>query len=165
MIRMKATIPDLPTLRMLPQRSRNAMRTELQTIVKPVVQAKVDELYGTAPGKVQYPFEFGTDKSRRAFFATNGFGRGLPTPRSNQLPTSWVVEFSSQFIADALRIYNNKSYAQFVYGSPLQRQIPGHRRTGWQLYNDPAKIKAILDTAKTAITQSWVKVVLNVLHT
>src|SRR5690348_12561843 len=43
------------------------------------------------PGKVKYPIEWESEKQRRAFFATNGFGRGIGAERTHDLSQSWGI--------------------------------------------------------------------------
>ena len=47
----------------------------------------------TAPGsEVQYPIAWDTPRQQSAFFATNGFGKGIPTGRSGRYEEGWVVD-------------------------------------------------------------------------
>jgi len=44
------------------------------------------------PGKPPtYPIQWDSVKQRRAFFATNGFGRGIPTKRTDRYVREWQV--------------------------------------------------------------------------
>jgi len=44
------------------------------------------------PGKPPtYPIPWDSPKQRRAFFATNGFGRGIPTKRTDEYVNAWKV--------------------------------------------------------------------------
>ncbi len=119
----------LQAFRDLPVKSQAQFRVELQTKVKPVLQKQVDATFGRDPGPVKYPIEWTSEKQRRAFFATDGFGEGIPTKRSNQLETSWVVVVGTQLRTNLITLYNPKSYAKFVY--PGSRQQRFHARTGW----------------------------------
>jgi len=119
----------LQAFRDLPVKSQAQFRVELQTKVKPVLQKQVDATFGRDPGPVKYPIEWTSEKQRRAFFATDGFGGGIPTKRSNQLETSWVVVVGTQLRTNLITLYNPKSYAKFVY--PGSRQQRFHARTGW----------------------------------
>lgn len=129
----KLRIPPNPyflsAFRDLPARSQAQFRVELQTKVKPVLQKQVDKTFGKAPGPVVYPIEWKSQRQRRAFFATKGFGRGIPTKRGDALTSSWVVLVGYQLRLNLITIYNPKSYAKFVY--PGDAQQPFHRNTGW----------------------------------
>lgn len=85
------------------------------------------------PGAVKYPIEWTSEKQRKAFFASDGFGHGIPYQRTGKLALAWdfVIEDNSAVI-------RNKAPASiFVYGS-LARTNPGasqqrfHLNTGWQ---------------------------------
>jgi hypothetical protein len=41
---------------------------------------------------VRYPINWDSEKQRRAFFATNGFGKGIPYRRSNRYRLGWEME-------------------------------------------------------------------------
>lgn len=113
----------------LPQKAAAQFRVELQTKVKPALQKQVDATFGRDPGPVQYPIDWTTEKQRKAFFATDGFGSGIPTKRSDDLRTSWVVVVGTQMRTSLITLQNPKSYAQFVY--PGSRQQIFHKKTGW----------------------------------
>ena len=99
----------------------------------------LDELRHTPPA-VQYPIEWTSERQRRAFFATNGFGRGIPTKRTGKLGNGWRIIGKSVNGKYQLIISNPVSYLPYVVGSinfrsarqaiqPMQRF---HRNTGWQ---------------------------------
>lgn len=47
----------------------------------------------TSPGsEVQYPIAWDTPKQRAAFFASDGFGKGIPTGRTGDYQGAWVVD-------------------------------------------------------------------------
>lgn len=79
------------------------------------------------PGAVKRPIEWETQKQMRAFFATDGFGRGIGTPRSGALTQGWRVDID--FGRDMeISTYNTRDYAQYVVGDKQQKF---HRNTGW----------------------------------
>jgi hypothetical protein len=41
---------------------------------------------------VRYPIDWDTPKQKRAYFATNGFGHGIPYKRSNRYRFGWDLE-------------------------------------------------------------------------
>lgn len=93
------------------------------------------------PGKVKYPIEWTSEKQRRAFFATNAFGRGIGAERTHKLSESWSIEKNSMGQDIVVRFGNSAPYAKFVEGS-LSKSNPGrfmqqfHRNTGWQQASD-----------------------------
>lgn len=51
------------------------------------------------PGKPKYPIRWTTLRQKRAFFASDGFGRGIPTKRTHKLSQSWDVTVNIQQIS------------------------------------------------------------------
>jgi hypothetical protein len=86
------------------------------------------------PGKaIRYPVKWDSDKQRRAFFATNGFGRGIPANRTGRYPAGWNVERAGDV---GYKMINNVPYAKHVGGSAFgtdQSRIHGGR---WPLLRD-----------------------------
>jgi len=79
-----------------------------------------------------YPINWASDRQRRAFFATNGFGRGIPTARTNQYSASWKVTRNKE----GYSITNDTGYAKFIGGNAYGlQQSPIHKRR-WQLFRD-----------------------------
>jgi len=78
------------------------------------------------------PYEWQSENQRRAFFASDGFGRGIPTVRTHEGVNSWTV------------ISKNSNWTQvkieggnvFVQGDWQQK---GHKRDGWRKYSEILK--------------------------
>lgn len=81
------------------------------------------------PPRPSYPIRWKSEKQRRAFFATNGFGRGIPTKRSGRYLKGWRVLYTpvNAYIG-TLTAENNVPYAKFISGDDAQ---PFHLDTGW----------------------------------
>lgn len=73
------------------------------------------------------PYQWQSDKQRRAFFATDGFGRGIPTKRTFELRNGW--DWKPLNNGYQAKIFNTADYAQFVQGDDQQR---GHRADKWR---------------------------------
>lgn len=80
------------------------------------------------PGPPRYPIRWKSRRQRRAFFATKGFGRGIPTRRTGGLVAGWQVRYSKQGQLHTLTLANPVPSMQFVQG---QAQQPFHKDTGW----------------------------------
>ena len=80
------------------------------------------------PGKPKYPIRWKTERQRRAFFATNGFGRGIPTQRTDALSSAWQSRLVDIPDGQEAQVFNDTSYAGFVQGKDQQ---PFHLDTGW----------------------------------
>ena len=152
----------LSAFRDLYPRSQRQFRVELQTTVKPVLQKQIDATFGRDPGPVKYPIEFETPLQQRAFFASKGFGKGIPYKRTDQLRTSWVVVVSTQLRTNLITLYNPKSYAKYVY--PGSRQQRFHRNTGWGRDFD-RYIRDLQRTEDIEIANAWGRAVAFALRT
>jgi len=80
------------------------------------------------PGPVVLPVEWETDKQRKAFFASNGFGRGFGAKRTGEISNAWELEGESKNGTGDFIIFNPKKAAQYLYG-PRQQRF--HIQTGW----------------------------------
>lgn len=110
--------------------------------VRPFVSQLVDRLLRQPAGPVVYPIEWASDKQRRAFFATDGFGHGIPYVRTGHYTHSWHVrgEYGDGF--GGIVVFNDADYAVYVGG---QHQQPFHRNTGW-IYTPDALQVIVLQT-------------------
>ena len=115
-------------------------------ILMRIARSGVDTLRYTPP-KVKYPIEWTSERQRRAFFATNGFGRGIPTPRTGALSAGWRSQVRGYKRGGDLKIWNDVDYERFVTGVNQQRF---HRNTGWQ--SSDAIIAGIADEAERELT-------------
>ncbi len=159
MYKIVISIPDIRSrYKNLSVKARQQFRTELQTVVDPLLQQAVKEELGIEPGPVKKPFGFGTPASRRAFFATKGFGRGLGAPRTHLLSSNWFVRIKYQLTEYFISFYNarqdsrGKFYGNFVYPGP--NQVPGHAETGWgeDFTAAVAKLQAL---ARSLVIEAW----------
>ncbi len=76
-----------------------------------------------------YPLRWKSEKQRRAFFATNGFGNGIPYQRTGKLNAGWDVTSVETQNSMEIRVENLWRYARFVVGDDAQ---PFHLDTGWR---------------------------------
>lgn len=73
-------------LHVIVEKSKRAGRKTLEEVANAIRARMAEE------GKpITYPVNWDSDKQRRAFFATNGFGRGIPTTRTGSYINSWTV--------------------------------------------------------------------------
>jgi hypothetical protein len=70
-----------------------------------------------AIGDVTYPIAWQTEKQRKAYFATDGFGKGIPTKRTGEHTRAWVFVWKSGADGEgALTLQNRKKGARFIFG-------------------------------------------------
>ena len=60
-----------------------------------------------------YPIDWDSEKQRRAYFATDGFGGGIPYRRTGAMPAGWEIV---RVDPNGYRMENNQDNAVYVYG-------------------------------------------------
>jgi hypothetical protein len=80
------------------------------------------------PGKRSGKVRWKSDKQRKAYFASNGFGKGIPYRRSHKLAQGWRVVVVSAAKSE-ISVENSQGYTRFVQGDDQQ---PFHSDTGWR---------------------------------
>lgn len=106
--------------------------------LRPFVSNRVNTSLKVIPGKPSYPIKFtksrGTySKQQAAFFASGGFGGGIPYSRSGRKARGWHVRgsYPKEGIG-FIEIYNEDPDAWFVYGdADGKHQQAFHATTGW----------------------------------
>lgn len=114
-----------------------------------------DERHGLrhAPKRVQHgennPYQWQSDKQRRAYFASDGFGGGIPYQRTDEMVNAWEWSASN---SDWTRVvvFNPVETATYVIGDDQQR---GHKADGWRYYMDVIKtnLKGAIQAAQRAV--------------
>ena len=77
-----------------------------------------------------YPIRWKTERQRRAFFATQGFGRGIPASRA-QPPVvleGWTLDIEGDGFDMEASLGNDVPWARYVQGDDAQ---PFHLDTGY----------------------------------
>lgn len=89
------------------------------------------------PGAVKYPILWTSERQRKAYFATNGFGNGIPYKRTGRMSRGWYAWARRSGNRFEMTIANSTPGARFVYGDIRPRadkkdpQQRFHRNTGW----------------------------------
>lgn len=89
------------------------------------------------PGKpVRYPINWDSEKQRRAYFATDGFGAGIPYRRTNARPQGW----KQRPLPNGVELANREKGALFLYGRASGADLgPGKKQSNihkgrWPLF-------------------------------
>jgi hypothetical protein len=80
------------------------------------------------PGTPHYPIRWASQRQRRAYFATDGFGHGIPYRRTGALTEAWDAQFVFDADGGSFVIENTSPIATYVIGD---QQQPWHADTGW----------------------------------
>lgn len=111
-----------------------------------------------APERVQHdagnPYQWQSEKQRRAFFATDGFGGGIPYKRTGNLSAGWVYS-STDSNWTSVKIENIESYSGFVMGDQQQR---GHAADKWRKFADviSTNLTGAIRSAQRRVDE-WIK--------
>ena len=99
----------------------------------------IDYIYRTAdqireeiskPGSPPtYPINWDSERQRKAFFATDGFGRGIPTKRSNEYVEAYHVVRRE----DGAEVGNPLSHAKFIGGRAQSNIHKGRWPIFWEV--------------------------------
>lgn len=81
------------------------------------------------PGqKPTYPIKWDTIKQRKAFFATKGFGGGIPHIRTGSYQRGWTVE---ERPPDGVKLFNEDPATLFVGGNAIGQVFSGIHVGRW----------------------------------
>src|SRR3972149_1043646 len=87
------------------------------------LQARVEKVLTPYPAPPRYPLRWKSARLRRAYFATRGFGKGIPYKRTGQLGKGWRVVYRPLRRNDgdgSLEITNIAPAARYVVGQDQQ---------------------------------------------
>lgn len=133
MLRVSLIGEDTPQLKRVQQFARDypdlALRSFEDNVI-PFVQRRLDRtLRVLVPPPAVKPIEWTSEKQRRAYFATDGFGHGIPyVRRSPGIESQWRVDYAITGNGARVSIVNDSPASPFVYGRWKQQF---HTNTGW----------------------------------
>lgn len=132
------------TARQSPKLMATAMKRNVGRLKKRILAVRRKE---PPPASRAYPLPFTSDKQRRAFFATKGFGHGIPYRRTGALAEAWDLQVVSSERGGEINITNDNPAAEFVYGVHRQRMFD---KIGWldpktQDAKDAAELQEIVE--------------------
>lgn len=102
-----------------------------------------------APSRKQHgesnPYQWQSEKQRRAYFATDGFGGGIPYQRTDEMVNAWDWIANNTDWTRVI-VYNPVETVTYVIGDDQQK---GHKADGWRHYLDVVR-KNIAGAIKAA---------------
>lgn len=135
-----------------------AMQAGIQAVTEYLNSNVLQEMY--PPETTGQPFEWTSDRQRRAYFASDGFGSGIPYNRSYELmmQSEFVVDQSSfqGTPYSSISFQSEAPYAKFVIGPDA---IIGHLKRGWKPVGKLVitRAKPISNVFKEAVLAAWEK--------
>jgi hypothetical protein len=128
-------------LNLIAKENTQVVRQGLQKLSGKIPQVGRLGIYQTAqriktrlgkPGlSISYPVKWDSDKQRKAFFATDGFGGGIPHKRGDMNRQWKIVD-----IGNGYQITNDAPGALFVYGDMFGASQSLIHRNRWPLFKD-----------------------------
>lgn len=133
MFRVSLIGEETPQLKRVQQFARDYPDLALQSFqdnIIPFVETLTDRLLRRrVPPPAKKPIQWTSEKQRRAFFATDGFGHGIPYRRRRPgIEAEWQVSLYVDSGGATVSIINPNPAAPFVYGRWKQQF---HTNTGW----------------------------------
>lgn len=116
------------------------------TAIQPKILAEIRN----APSAPKYPIEWQSERQRRAFFASDGFGHGIPYKRTGKLQQSWMMTQRASGNGATVNLENSDPKAVYVQADLVQRM---HLASGWpQVDNIVARNEVLL---ADMVVQTW----------
>lgn len=112
------------SLKAVPKEFQQKITRETTAMVNDAV-----EVFEQYPGPVKKPIRWTSKKQRRAYFATKGFGKGIPYRRTGGLANDWRVVRTGNQYESTLTFSNANPYLPYVIG---RWQQGFHKNTGWR---------------------------------
>lgn len=103
------------------------MQTQFALVARRVDDEVIAKLR-VEPPPPKYPLVWTSAKQRRAFFATNGFGKGIPYRRTHDLANNWRTVFIATPTGGEMAVVNSAPESDYVQG---EKQQIMHQITGW----------------------------------
>jgi len=149
----EAVITDLKSV---PRKYRKLYRTRIAELE----QRTLRTLKRPAP-PVKRPIQWTSEKQRRAFFATRGFGKGIPTKRTGALQDGWKGLIVDDIREGLFTIYNDAVTRDFFTGAIVyyEKFVTGteqqifHRNTGYIRSQDI--LSEALVEAENIMVETW----------
>lgn len=112
----------------LPQKFQNAIKGHEGKMANRALEQLTRE-----PGKPVHPIRWASRKQQRAYFASGGFGKGIPSRRTGKLLAAWRVVYVPGKEINRLILTNDDPAMPYVQGEFAQ---PFHKDTGWVQVGD-----------------------------
>lgn len=106
------------------------------------------------PPNVRYSGQSYYSKQKAAYFATNGFGRGIPTQRTGAIVSDWQVVID--LAGASIGYLNINPAAKFVIGTFQQKF---HANTGWQREDLEALVILTDPAIDDMLLEGWLSIV------
>lgn len=118
--------------RMVPNYIKPAQMAVMQAVAMDIVEEMRES--GKKP---THPIQWDSEKQRRAFFATDGFGGGIPTKRSGAYQEGWQYSLMD----DKAKVSNDDPSTKFVGGNAFGLVSSGIHVDDWKNFGRAIALK------------------------
>lgn len=144
----------------LPERVDRMVRRD----IRPFVSHEWDKTMRQEPPERswpdEYPLEWESERQRRAYFATDGFGKGIPYRRTHAFVRGWHVlaGYSPSGLGEIV-VTHDSDKELFITG---RRQQRFHAITGWP--SSAGALQRISLEANDRLEQGWLRLIDDILE-
>lgn len=107
----------------------NVIRSEMRRIGSRARNRTLSKMRQDPP-KPRYPINWTSERQRKAYFATNGFGAGIPYQRTGRLNRSYNFAINDTSSGASIVISSSSRVGRYVVGTP-----PGNARKFQQRFH------------------------------
>ena len=114
------------------------------------------------PAYFYYPLTWKSEKQRKAFFATDGFGRGIGAERTHTLSHSWKKKIETLDNGGSMTVYNSSPTGLFVYGTfDVERQPMFQAAQGGVPWIDPFEVSSPFFDEAIAVLDATIETIIS----
>lgn len=129
------------------KKSAKMVRMGLENLAKEIAEVGRLRLYNAGleivremkvPGsEPTYPIQWDTDKQRKAFFASDGFGAGIPSRRTGNYEKAWqLVSIGDRPTNRGYEVVNTESYSKYIAGNAFGQGQSSIHVGRWKVFRD-----------------------------
>lgn len=124
-VRVKNAKLSAKALSLIGLESEKVIRASFKNATK-----KIADKMNVAGKPPTYPIQWDSPKQRRAFFATNGFGGGIPHVRTG----AYIAAWEQKTIRGGYQVANMKRYAGYIAGDIMGKRQSRIHRGRWPVF-------------------------------
>lgn len=105
---------------------------------------RIAKRMGKAGKAVRYPFKWASVRQRKAYFASDGFGGGIPFRRRGKYEKSWRIRKAT----GGYQVYSSYGRARFIAGLANGKGQSIGMKDRWPLFKDAVDIEVKVEMPK-----------------
>jgi hypothetical protein len=132
--------------------SLNNLGAAIPHVVNADIQAALESARDdlAKPGKrIAYPVQWDSERQRRAYFATDGFGHGIPYKRTGEYESGWQVKQTGTGTAREFTISNATVWSKWVGGTAYGKNQSNIHTGRWPIAQEVVRLHVEAGLTKT----------------